>query len=81
MTRASFGKARTAEVKPLQKEKNEILSELKSFKKLLAARTKVSQPIEAEETSRRLSNQESTGEAIGNLGDRPSSLSWRRPEW
>jgi hypothetical protein len=37
---AEASKARTAEVKPMEKEKKEIVSELESFKKVLVARTK-----------------------------------------
>jgi hypothetical protein len=37
---ATASKARTAEVKPMEKEKKDILSELESFKKVLVARTK-----------------------------------------
>jgi hypothetical protein len=37
---AKASKARTAEVKPMEKEKKEILSELESSKKVLVARTK-----------------------------------------
>jgi hypothetical protein len=37
---AEASKARTAEVKPMEKEKKDVLSELESFKKVLVARTK-----------------------------------------
>jgi hypothetical protein len=37
---AKASKARTAEVKPMEKEKKDILSELESFKNVLVARTK-----------------------------------------
>jgi hypothetical protein len=37
---AKASRARTAEVRPMEKEKKDILSELESFKKVLVARTK-----------------------------------------
>jgi FtsZ-interacting cell division protein ZipA len=37
---AQASKARTAQVKPMEKEKKDILSQLESFKKVLVARTK-----------------------------------------
>ncbi len=66
-------KARTAAVKPLEKEKKEIVAQLETYKKVLAARTKALSKL----TSWRLTHQERSGEALGNLGDRSSSLPWR----
>jgi hypothetical protein len=39
-----------------------------------------SEQIAEEVTSWRLTHQERSGEALGNLGDRSSSLPWRRPK-
>jgi hypothetical protein len=78
---AQASKARTAEVKPLEKEKKDILSELESFKKVLVARTKALNQLRQKRHRGDSPIKNGLWKPLAIFGDRPSSLSSSQSEW